>query len=104
MRNSKLDFTRFFPEVYQAVAGENYIVYAYMNDGGVRAYDMKPALEKGGVFEPLRDETIFKTKLTVLNNTVAWDLSGKRDKSDCVDIDPFEVFDSPMVDDFPETI
>ena len=28
-----------FPEVLQAVPGENYIVYAYFNDGTVRRYD-----------------------------------------------------------------
>lgn len=46
-----------FPAVVQALAGDNFTVYAYMRDGTVRLYDMKPMIEKGGVFEPLRDET-----------------------------------------------
>lgn len=38
-----------FPAVVQALAGDNFTVYAYMRDGTVRLYDMKPMLEKGGV-------------------------------------------------------
>ncbi len=43
-----LDMTRFYPEVYQAVAGEDYTVYVYMNDGSMRLYDAKPLIDKGG--------------------------------------------------------
>ncbi len=41
MCDNKFD-PRFYPEVYQAVAGKDYTVYAYMNDGGVRKFDVKP--------------------------------------------------------------
>ena len=33
---------------------------------------------------------------------IAWDVSGDRDESKCIDIDPFNVFHSPVVDEFPE--
>ena len=33
---------------------------------------------------------------------IAWDISGDRDESKCIDIDPFNVFHSPVVDEFPE--
>ena len=49
MNKKELDFTHFSPEVFQAVAGENYTVYAYMNDGNVRVLDVKPLIEKGGI-------------------------------------------------------
>lgn len=52
----------------------------------------------------IADENIFKEKLTVLNNTIAWDIAGNRDEYKCIDIDPFEVFESPIVDDMPENI
>ena len=104
MNKKELDFTHFSPEVFQAVAGENYTVYAYMNDGNVRVLDVKPLIEKGGVFKILQDKTVFREKLTVLNQTVAWDITGKREKHDCIDIDPFSLFESPIVADFPETI
>lgn len=99
-----LDFQYFYPEVYQAVAGEDYTVYAYVNDGSVRKVDMKPLLEMGGVYEPLKDKEIFRTKLTVIGYTVAWDLQGKRDEYECIDIDPFFVFESPIVPDMPEQL
>ena len=36
------------PKVVQAVAGENFTVYAYFSDGTIRLLDTKPLLEKGG--------------------------------------------------------
>ena len=100
--NSNLDSRYFFPEIFQAVAGEDYTVYAYVNDGSIRKVDIKPFFENGGVFEPLKDETIFKNTLTVIGNTVAWDLAGNRDEYNCIDIDPFLVFESPIVPEVPE--
>lgn len=47
---NKLD-VRFCPEIYQAVAGEDYVVYAYLNDGGIRKFDVKPLIKQGGVFQ-----------------------------------------------------
>lgn len=100
----KLDERYFYPEVYQAVPGDNYTVYAYMNDGAVRLYDAKHLIEQGGVFEPLRNKEVFNKTLTVIGNTIAWDLEGNRDEYKCLDVDPFEVFNSPVVPDFPEKI
>lgn len=90
---------KIFPEVIQAVAGENFTVYAYMKDGSIRLFDAKPLIEQGGVFEKLRDETFFSERLTVMNETVAWDLSGRHDPADCIDIDPFTVASCPEADD-----
>lgn len=93
-----------FPKVLQSVAGDNYTVYAYLNDGTVRCVDMKPMIAQGGVFEQLRDENFFTSRLTVLNDTVAWDLTGEHDPAQCIDIDPFTVADMPVVDDPLETV
>lgn len=97
-----LDMRYFYPEVFQAVAGENYTVYAYMNDGSMRLFNAKPLIDKGGVFAPLKDKATFKNTLTVMNGTIAWDLQGNRDEYNCIDVAPEAVFDSPMVDDIPE--
>lgn len=102
MKDSKLDFKYFHPEVFQAVAGKNFVVYAYMNDGNIRMLDMKPIIKNGGVFAVLKDEKTFCEKLTVLNNSVAWDIDGNRDEYNCIDIDPFNVFNCPVVSDIPE--
>ena len=82
------------PKVLQAVAGENFTVYL----------DAKPLLELGGVFEPLRDEDFFKSRLTVLNDTAAWDVTGNHDPCACVDLDPIELYETcPVVVDPLET-
>ena len=80
-----------FPKVLQAIPAKDYTVLAYMNDGTIRKFDAKPLIKKGGVFSPLADVETFAKTLTVLNDTVAWDLSGRRDPADCIDIDPFTI-------------
>lgn len=90
----------FMPKVVQAVAGDGSTVYAYFNDGTVRQLDAAPLLEKGGVFAPLRDPDFFRERLTVLNDTVAWDIDGNRDPCTCVDLDPCEIYETcPVVAD-----
>ena len=77
-----------FPKVLQAVAGEDFTVYLYFNDA------------LGGVFAPLQDEAFFKSRLTVLNDTAAWDVTGDRDPGSCVDLDPIELYETcPVVVD-----
>lgn len=82
------------PQVVQALAGEDFTVYAYFLDGAIRLLDAKPLLKQGGVFAPLRDEGVFQNCLTVMNGTVAWDLDGTRNFSTCIDLDPCELYDS----------
>lgn len=89
------------PKALQAVAGQNLLIYIYFHDGTVRLYDASPLLEKGGVFAPLRDDAIFRERLTVLNDTVAWDLDGNRDPAACIDLDPCELYESCSVVEDP---
>ena len=82
------------PKVIQAVAGADY------NDGTVRLFDVSPLVKKGGVFLPLRDREFFCTRLTVLTDTVAWDIDGTRKPETCIDLDPCEIYETcPIVDD-----
>ncbi|MDE7360473.1 MAG: DUF2442 domain-containing protein [Oscillospiraceae bacterium] len=62
-----------------------------MADGTIKQYDAKPLISKGGIFEKLRDKDFFTERLTVLNDTVAWDMSGNCDPAECIDIDPFTI-------------
>ena len=85
----------YIPKVLQAVAGEDFTIYLYFSDGSVRLYDAKPLLQQGGVFEPMRDPDYFRDRLTVLNDTAAWDVSGN-----CIDLDPIELYETcPVVVD-----
>ena len=47
----------------------------------------------------LNDATFFSSRLTVLNDTIAWDLTGQHDPTQCIDIDPFTVAEMPVVAD-----
>lgn len=92
------------PEVVQAIPGEQRQVYAYFTDGSIHCYDAAPLIERGGVFEALQDESFFRSALTVLNGTVAWDISGHFDATTCIDIDSFSVYAAPQVEDPLETV
>ena len=96
---NEIDMKYFWPKVLQVLPTDNFEVYAYLNDGSVRLYDAKPLLKKGTVFEPLMDIQTFKSKLTVINDTIAWDMGGNRDEYKCIDIDPFTVYEKAMVAD-----
>ena len=89
----------YIPAVVQAIPGPEFTVFAYFSDGHITHYDVKPLISRGGVFMPLSDETFFQDRLTVLNDTVAWDVSGKYDPTCCIDIDPFEVYEAERVSD-----
>ncbi|MDR0868149.1 MAG: DUF2442 domain-containing protein [Planctomycetota bacterium] len=89
----------FSPKVWQAVPADDFAVYAYCNDGAVRRLEIKPLIKPDTVFAPLADINFFKEKLTVINDTVAWDLGGNRDPYKCLDLDPFKIFDAPTVAD-----
>ena len=90
----------YMPIVIQTLAGVDYTVYVYFDDGTVRLFDAKNLIHRGGVFEPLKNEEMFKTCLTVLNDTVAWDMDGTRSTETCLDLDPIELYETcPVVQD-----
>ena len=65
----------------------------------MRFFDVKPLIKPGAVFEPLQDIEYFKSKITIINGTVAWDIAGNRDPYKCVDLDPLVLFEQPAVPD-----
>ena len=76
-----------FHNVIQVIPYEDYSVYVYFDDGKIVCYNIKPLLEKS-VFAPLKDKDFFMNACTILNDTLAWDISGNRDPGTCIDIDP----------------
>ena len=94
----------YYPEVVQAVAGPDKSVYAYFSDGAITRFDVRPLIDRGGIFSRLEDEAFFSQALTVLNGTVAWDVSGAYDPTTCIDIDPFLVYEAPRVSDPLESV
>ena len=74
-------------DVIQVLPQKNFTVYVYFSDGQIRLYDMKPYLNKG-VFKRISNIDIFMDKCTVMNNTLAWDISWNFYPYKCIDIDP----------------
>ena len=75
------------PEIVQVVPHPDYTVSVYFVDGKIVVYDVKPKLERG-VFTALKDPELFMNRCKIMNDTLAWDLSGENDSSNCIDIDP----------------
>ena len=76
-----------FYDIVQVIPYKDYTVYVYFEDGKIVCYDAKPLLNKK-VFEPLKDINFFINACTILNGTLAWDVTGTSDCSKCLDIDP----------------
>ncbi len=86
------------PEIVQVIPNKDYTVYLYYDDGNVRLYDMRPLIEKGGVFEQLKDLDIFINTCTIMNDTLAWDVAGDYNEWECIDICPDTLLGAPIVE------
>lgn len=94
---------RYFPEVLQVIPAPDNHVLVYFDDGSIRHFDARPLLEKE-VFVPLQDDERFRSTITVMNGTLAWDLHGNRDETACLDVDPLVIYrESPEVEE-PEWV
>jgi len=82
-----------FHKVIQVVPTNDYKVYIYYVDGKIKLFDASEIIKKG-VFQQLQNIEIFKNSCTVLNDTLAWDISGTFDPYNCLDLDPEELYNS----------
>jgi hypothetical protein len=98
-RNMLQQDTQYWPQVLQAVPNDDFTAYAYFSDGSIHFVDVKPLIYPGSVFEPLADIETFKSRITVLNDTVAWDIQGDGDPRHCLDLDPFTIYEGAAVTD-----
>ena len=80
-----------FHKIVQVYPTEDFKVYLYFTDGKIKLFDAKELVGKG-VFQQIQNLEKFKETCTVMNDTLAWDLSGKRDPSNCLDLDPEELY------------
>ena len=99
MLKQDLDKRYFMPHALQVVADNDFGIYVYCNDGTVRYYNAKELLKSGTVFEPLMDKKEVIKRLTVINGTIGWDMTGDRDTYKCVDLDPCMLEELPIVAD-----
>lgn len=86
----------YFPTVVQVKPCNNYSVRVYFDDGKIVSYDLSSKISKG-VFKALQDISIFKNTCTIMNGTLAWDISGERNLETCIDIDVFTLYELPAI-------
>ncbi len=80
------------PGLFQVVPTDNYSVYLYYDNGEIREYDCKWILKKDGIFSVLHNKEDFVQLCTVMNGTLAWDISERRDPYNCIDICPDTIY------------
>ena len=88
----------YFPTVVQVIPLDNFHVQVFFDDGKIVDYDATDDL-KAEIFAPLREIEKFKDACTVKNGTLAWDISGEWDETNCIDIDPFTLYEMEAVND-----
>ena len=86
------------PEIVQVFPHEDYTVTVYFCDGKIVTYDVRPKLDQG-LFQSLKDISLFTNNCKIMNDTLAWDLTGKDDPSECIDIDPDYLYSLEYAED-----
>ena len=90
-----MDYT---PQIVQVIPHEDYTVSVYFSDRKIVRYDVAPKLGKG-VFQRLKDISFFVQNCKIMNDTLAWDLSGNNDVTNCIDIDPDYLYSLEYADE-----
>ena len=84
----------YIPSVTQVVPYDDYTVDVYFEDGKIVRYDVKSGL-LDNVFKRIKEPDIFMNTCTILNGTLAWDVAGGRNVYECIDIDPWVLYELP---------
>lgn len=87
-----------FPVAVQVIPMNDYSVCVYFEDGKIVRYDMSQMIENEA-FCCLKKMEIFMERCTVLNDTLAWDISGNWDNVTCLDIAPETLYALPYADE-----
>ncbi|MCB9026898.1 MAG: DUF2442 domain-containing protein [Bdellovibrionaceae bacterium] len=78
--------------VIQVKPTSDFKVYVYFADGKIKLFDVRPLIDKGGVFQQIADVQDFIEMCTVMNGTLAWDVAGNFNDEKCIDIDPETIY------------
>ncbi len=76
------------PALYQVLPADDFKVYLYYDNGEIKLYDCSFILEESGVYDEIKDISRFKELCTIMNGTLAFDISEQRDPFNCIDFCP----------------
>ena len=80
------------PKLYQVIPQKDFTVVLFYDNGEIRLYDCGWIKTETGIFQQIRNLNSFLELCTIMNGTLAWDISGKRDPYNCIDICPDTVY------------
>lgn len=84
------------PKLYLVQPQDDFSIILHYDNGEIRLYDCTWIFKETEVFEKIRDIKQFKELCTVMNGTLAWDISGKRDPYTCIDICPDTIYEESI--------
>ncbi|MCL2048606.1 MAG: DUF2442 domain-containing protein [Defluviitaleaceae bacterium] len=84
------------PKLFQVFPTDDYKVYLYYDSGEIKVYDCAWVLKEGGIFEKIHALETFKELCTIMNGTLAFDISRVRDPYLCIDICPDTIYNDSV--------
>jgi hypothetical protein len=84
------------PKLFQVAPTDDFKVFLYYDSGEIKLYDCSWILNESGAFFALHDITVFKELCTIMNGTLAFDISHTRDPYNCIDICPDTVYEDSV--------
>ncbi len=76
----------YIPQIYMIALAGGKKLDCYFTNGAVKRYDVSRAIALGGVFAPLQDQKLFERSVLVYDGVLCFDVTGKRDPYDMLDI------------------
>jgi len=84
------------PGLFQVLPTDDFKVHLYYDNGEIKLYDCAWVLQEAGVFEKIHDIAVFKELCTIMNGTLAFDISRVRNPYDCIDICPDTIYEDSV--------
>ncbi|MCL2079777.1 MAG: DUF2442 domain-containing protein [Oscillospiraceae bacterium] len=84
------------PKLFQVLPTDDFKVYLYYDNGEIKQYDCAWVLRENGVFSEIHDIATFMDVCTIMNGTLAFDISRIRDPYSCIDICPDTVYEDSV--------
>ncbi len=84
------------PILYQVVPTDDFKVYLYYDNGEIKLYDCNFIFDNPKIYQRLLDNVDFKNLCTIMNRTLAFDISKKRDPYNCIDFCPDTIYNDSI--------
>lgn len=84
------------PNLYQVLPTNDYNVYLYYDNGEIKQYDCSFILDNEKLYNKIININDFKRLCTIMNKTLAFDISENFDPYNCIDFCPDTVYNESV--------